>query len=1116
VDCPTCQSENRPGASFCDSCGSRLARACASCGQELRAEARFCDGCGTQVEAAAPRTEPDPSSYTPKHLAEKILTQRAALEGERKQVTVLFADVKGSMDLADRLGPEDWHEILDRFFQILTEGVHRFEGTVNQYTGDGIMALFGAPIAHEDHAQRACYAALHLREELETHARELKRERGLIFSVRMGLNSGDVVVGKIGDDLRMDYTAQGHTVGLAQRMEQLAGPEKIYVAEATQKLAEGYVDLEDLGEFRVEGVREPVSVFELKGRGAQRTRFDVSVARGLTRFVGRGAEMRRLDEALERSLAGEAQIVALVADAGVGKSRLCFEFGQRCQARGIPVRTGRGVAHGASVPFLPIMEYLRDVMDIREEDSDQRARQKIAGSVVLLEDALTDALPLVFDFMGVPDPERPPPPLEPDVRQRQLLEIQRRLHRARSERNPAVILLEDLHWFDAGSLQHLEDLVRVIQGTRTLLLLNFRPEFKAPWMGASFYQQLALRPLSTEEVGELLRELLGADPALDELRGRILERTGGNPYYAEEVVRSLAEVGTLEGTRGAYRLTGPVSELAIPATVQSVLASRIDRLAEREKRLVQTAAVIGGEFSESLMRAVAEVPDRDLADGLRRLVEAELILEEALYPEALYAFRHPLSREVAYESQLGSRRAAVHRAVASALEGASPERLDELSALLAHHWEHGGDALRAASWGRRAAEKFVWSDPQGALAHWRNVRALVEGLGDAPEARELDLAACLGVLFQARTSGIDQDEGSHVFEDGARLAREAGDVRALARLNAWYGMLHAPWGDLEGWARFTGEGAKLAEALDDPLVRFEAAAEFSLSALITESAHRSLEALDGALAGGGDPGALEVGSEEHFAWLSLQRLRGLTLAYLARYDEAGAELESTLEAALDAGYVSMVQRVHEALSVLAHRQGDVERTLHHGRKTLELGERMDSPGMLVAGHMLIGRGLLLAGDFAQAIEELDLARALAHEHTTGLARETNIIGRLVEAHLGLGDVERAAELFGELERRTSGPALGAAARLVEAQVLSASRGLDAADEIARALDRAAEGIEASGWHMLAPELARERAALAALRGDEEGRLAHLRDALRICTETGAAGHAERFERDLAD
>src|SRR5262245_42223950 len=577
--CPTCGHGNREQARLCDGCGAPLARTCTACGMGLRPAARFCDGCGEPVSGSAtPAPTRDLRAYTPRHLVEKILTSRAALEGERKQITVLFADVKGSMELAEQLDLEEWHRIMDRFFTILAEGVHRFEGTVNQYTGDGVMALFGAPIAHEDHAQRACWAALHLQESLRAYADELRRTRGLNFSVRMGLNSGDVVVGQIGDDLRMDYTAQGHTVGLAQRTEQLAEAGRAYLTEHTAALVGDYFRLRDLGAFTLKGVRHPVHVHELEGAGPSRTRFDVARARGFSRFGGRTDEMAAVETAMARAFDGQGRVIGVVGEPGVGKSRLCHELTERARARGVRVHSAHCVAHGKMIPFLPVLELMRDFFGITEQDGDEAARRKIAGTLLLLDQALTDALPLVFDFLGVADPADPPLRMEPEARQRGLFALAKQAGQARSRREPALLLWEDLHWMDAGSVPFVETLVDAVAGTRTLLLVTFRPEYHPGWMQNSYYLQLPLLPLGPEASRELLRELLGSDPSLAGLAERIRERTAGNPFFAEEIVQALAEAGGLDGPKGAYRLRAAVETLVLPASVQVVLGARIDRL----------------------------------------------------------------------------------------------------------------------------------------------------------------------------------------------------------------------------------------------------------------------------------------------------------------------------------------------------------------------------------------------------------------------------------------------------------------------------------------------------------------------------------------------------------
>ena len=501
--CAKCQFENPEGLKFCNECGATLQPQCTTCGFANAPRAKFCGECGAslvpsskpvlspvegfQVPSSPPpptpqtpnpelRTSQSPLSYTPKHLADKILQSKSALEGERKQVTVLFADVKGSMELAEQLDPEAWHQILDRFFALLTDGVHRFEGTVNQYTGDGIMALFGAPIAHEDHAQRACYAALHLRERLRQYADELRVAPGVNFSFRLGLNSGEVIVGKIGDDLRMDYTAQGHTVGLAQRMEQLAPADGIALSQHTQKSVDVFFMLRALGPVQVKGVRDPVGVFVLEGVGRLRTRLDTARARGLSRFVGRDDEIEVLESALQRALEGAGRVAAVVGEPGVGKSRICAEFVERCRARGLMVYEAHCPAHGKTIPYLPLLELLRNLFGITEQDGPREARQKIAGELALLDDGFAADRDLVLDFLGVADPKTPTLQLEPVVRQRRLFTFLRRLIQRRTEAEPLVLLIDDLHWIDPGSDLFVAQIVEAVSATRTLLLVNFRPE----------------------------------------------------------------------------------------------------------------------------------------------------------------------------------------------------------------------------------------------------------------------------------------------------------------------------------------------------------------------------------------------------------------------------------------------------------------------------------------------------------------------------------------------------------------------------------------------------------------------------------------------------------------
>src|SRR3954463_9586377 len=576
------------------------------------------------------------------------------------------------MDLAEQEDPEEWRKIMQRFFSLLAETVTRFEGTVDKFTGDGIMAVFGAPVAHEDHAQRACYAALRMLDDVSAYAAELRREQGLNFSIRIGINSGEVVAGAIGAGEEGDYTAIGHTVGLAQRMEALAEPGKAYLTEHTAELARGFLDLRNLGEFEIKGASRPVQAFELAGVGQARTRLDLARERGFSRFVGREREMAALEGALQRSNEGEASAIGVVAEPGIGKSRLYHEFVQRCRSEGTEVFEAQGQAHGKSIPFMPILQMLRAFFGIGDSDPEQLAREKIAGRALLLDTSFADALPLLFDFLGVPDPDRPVAQMSPEARQRALAEVLCRLVGNPARKKTLMLVFEDLHWIDEGSQAMLGGLIDGFNGTKTLVLANYRPEYTPPWTDSPCWQALELAPLRREDTRELLCDLAGEDPSLDGLDEPIHERTGGNPFFIEEIVRELAESGYLEGERGAYRLARPIEDAGVPVTVQAVLAARIDRLNPDAKQLLQVASVLGKEVSGAALGMTAGLDEEAMEAALRELIEGGFLYEAELYPQRLLAFRHPLTREVAYGPQLAEQRARTHAAAARALVELNP------------------------------------------------------------------------------------------------------------------------------------------------------------------------------------------------------------------------------------------------------------------------------------------------------------------------------------------------------------------------------------------------------------------------------------------------------------
>ncbi len=680
----------------------------------MEAGSKFCDGCGVLLAppgaaGPGPARFAVPESYTPKHLAEKILTSKSALEGERKQVTVLFADLKGSMELLADRDPEEARKILDPVLERMMEAVHRYEGTVNQVMGDGVMALFGAPLAHEDHAVRACYAALRMQESVKRYAVERQRVEDIPIHVRIGLHSGEVVVRSIGSDLHMDYTAVGQTTHLAARMEQAALPGSILVTADTMRLAEGFVTVKSLGPLAIKGLSEGVDAYEVIGAGTARTRFQAAGARGLTRFVGRGDELTALDAGLRRALEGHGLAMGVVGAAGVGKSRLCQEFVERCRSRSLPVVEVHCLSHARTAPLGVLRELLRGALGVNQDAEPDLARERISERLVALDPSLVDALPLAHDLLAVSDPSSAEPAGDPLAQERAVAGLLRRLLRARGAAGAFVVHLDDAHWIDPQSERLLAELADVASTTRALLLLNFRPEFHAAWMGRSYYQQLSVAPLGREATREMISDLLGHDPSVVELRELIRERTQGNPFFIEEVVHALAASGALAGERGAYRRTSSAADLDVPATVQSLLAARVDALADSDKLVLQTAAVIGKRFSELILRSIVGLPTGEVDRSLAMLEHVEFIRGET---ESEYVFRHPLTQEVAYGSQLLEQRIALHAAVARALEEVFAERLGECAALIAHHWEQARRPGQARRWRRLATLRVTRIQPR--------------------------------------------------------------------------------------------------------------------------------------------------------------------------------------------------------------------------------------------------------------------------------------------------------------------------------------------------------------------------------------------------------------------
>ena len=1007
------------------------------------------------------------------------MSETAQPGGERKQVTVLFADVQGSMDMAEQQDPEQWHTIMQRFFSTLAGAVHRFEGTVDKFTGDGIMAIFGAPVAHEDHARRACYAALTMLDDVGEYAAELRRGHGLNFSTRIGINSGEVVAAEVGEG---GYTAVGHTVGLAQRMEALAEPGKAYLTESTAELAHGFMELEDLGPFEIKGASQPVGVFELAGVGAARSRLDLSRERGFSRFVGRDEEMAALEGALERAERGEGAAVGIVAEPGVGKSRLCYEFAERCRARGIEVFECQAQAHGRTIPFMPVLQMLRSYFGILDGDPERIVREKIAGRTLLLDPNFAEELPLFFDFLGVPDPDRPLPQLSAEARHRALRGAVCRLVRAPNRRHSIVAMVEDLHWMDEGSATLLGELISSVEGTKTLAIVNFRPEYDdTAWAGADTYRGMSLKPLGSADTRELLGDLVGEDPSLDGLGDLIHERTAGNPFFIEEIVRGLAEAGNLEGERGAYRLARPVEETGVPASVQTVLAARIDRLGPSAKRLLQAASVTSKEIGERALGMVSgRSEDDDYRAALCELTDGGFLFETEVYPERVFAFRHPLTREVAYGTQLADQRTAGHAATARALIELNRDRHDELAALIASHMEAGDEPLQAARWSARAAYWAGSSRPQDALRLWRRAMELTEGLPETGETQAMAVMSRLQQLDFAWRLGMDDEEEARLTAEAEEIATRTGDLHSLAMLKVARdvrpGMPHVA----SDWLRAVAETIEIADRSNDLHLRVAIRAASSYAHLCTGDFAGFDRAVEEILELAGEDrrvGArIIIGSP--VAWAHMAK--GLVLRERGRLEEADARFNLALQIATEDGDPEIASWTRSNQALMLAMRGDLDAGIALARRNCELTERLGDVFSRSLALANLGGSQIAAGDYAGALDSLEEAeRVYRAAVSDGDEMETWRAGLRAQALIGVGRTGEGLELaeWATALARERGMLWSLPLAL---QAVAIGRAAAGSEGIDAALDEAAEVAERTGamTSLQAVEMTRELLAAA--------------------------------------
>lgn len=835
MQCAKCGANNRALAKFCEECGTPLTLACPQCGAAILVGKKFCGDCGAslfpaplasaQLSSTPPRTHragesPSPShapaSYTPAHLASRIRSGKTAMEGERKIITFLFADIKGSMDILESLDPEESKKLLDPCIQLMMDAVHRAEGTISRVLGDGVMALFGAPLALEDHPHRALYAALRMQETVRRYAATLQEQHDISLQIRVGINTGEVVVGAIGNDLFMEYTPVGHAVGLAARMETLAAPGSTLVTESTYRLTQHAFRFTPRGTVKVKGAKDPFAVYELLGPELSRSRLTTRTVRELAPFVGRSRDLAQLEELATRAAAGQGHVVTLTGEAGVGKSRLLEELKPRLRQQGFRLIEGEGFAYGKTRAYLPLIDMLKRYCGISDQDPATRYREKLQATLTSVDPSLDAFVSTFLNLFGVEVEDRAIADLSAEARLQRILNGVKHLVAFQCRRQPVAFLIEDLHWLDTRSVAFLHALTESITALPVLLLCSSRPEHTYPWEARSFTHKLQLPPLSQQTTASLFSALAGESPSNDKLIQTVCERSGGNPFFLEELVQSLRETGALTQSTQDSRSSFTQTTWTLPPTIQGVLASRLDRLPPTAKNLLQTVAVIGRETSLTLLAQVSDLTEAERASALQILQARELLYESALEPESRYSFKHALTQEVAYHGLLQDQRMRQHERVGDAIEALFTDKLPEHAGLLTYHYSRSANTVKALHYsqlaGRQASALYADTDAQH---YWEECLRLLAAQPQTPERDRQEIQTRLFLISVLSRQSNDDTPVRAQFAAAEAVCQRLHEPLLLAKVHATLAVAYVLWGRPQRGLPHARAAKDIADTLQD-------------------------------------------------------------------------------------------------------------------------------------------------------------------------------------------------------------------------------------------------------------------------------------------------------------
>jgi class 3 adenylate cyclase/tetratricopeptide (TPR) repeat protein len=1050
MQCSHCGCQNKTTNEYCEGCGASLGIECSACGHLNGSTSRFCGRCG----AALGHFIAGETNQTWHH----VLKSLYAKGGERKRLTVLFADIRNSTGLMDSLGdPELGMKRLQPVLELMNKAVVRYDGVVNKSQGDGVMALFGAPQPHEDHAVRGCLAALAMQEGV-------KRFGDPDLEIRVGVHTGEVVVQAIDHGLYQTYDAAGVNVHLANRLEQLASPGDILISKDTYAAAKQFVEVESLGPQIVRGIASSIEIFRINGLQHAPSSGVFREGRRLSPLTGRTNELSTLALELENTIRSEGRVVGVVGEAGIGKSRLCYEFAESCRAKGIRVFEARVLDHGKETPFQPVLALLRDYFGLRVKEPTDASRRRVLDRLATL--SVSESLSFVLlEFLGLADPQQPTIRLDPKTRKNLLLDFVRTLPRSARQDVANVVIIEDLHWIDAASLEFVEALADAVYGTTTLLIVNFRPGFAAPLMQRSHYRQINMLPLARAQAAILVQDQFGPDPSLALLGRNIIERAQGNPFFLEELINALVERGDFEGEKGAYRLKGGIASIPLPPTVQAVVAARIDRLHESAKQVLEMASVVGREISIPILDGIADLAPNELSEAIQKLRQAELLYDVPPFEQQLLAFRHPLIQEVAYRSLLQERRRKIHAGVAQAIERLFKDQAEERAFLLAYHLEQAGENLKAAQQNMRAAIWVGANDPSQALRSWKKIRELLLDQPKSPMTDYLKMAACGQIVNFGWREGISAEEALVYFEEARQLARALGDMRANVLIHAAYGRILANGGSADDYVKKIREAKAIADEGNDPSVQVTLKAVLChalwLAGDLRQALQMNLEAMNRAdEIAKSDRETLGFDIE---IWLTA--LRGRILVMLNRTEEARPFLDRIIQ--LDSSRVDPLHHVLPSMAYVdvAWAEQDIRLAQEHADRAFSIALKSGNPYLRVYAQACRGFSHIVAGKLTAAIEDLSDTLSFARSRKAGLENEARILADLANAYrlrgesaIALSTVDEAIKVATERHARIP----ECLARIIRADLLLRSASCDQKSEGKQELERATALMQETG------------------------------------------------------